>query len=371
MRHTFYLFALLTTCTFAFNAQGDDKLQVIELLKAKSNYFDVEVLQGEKKEQLVRTVISGPPQPPGGYRLDHQAVDLPDVHRQKGINILSNVPAFSWSFGCSATSAAMIAGYYDRVGYANMYTGPTNGGVMVLNNSIWPSWYDSTGARRDQCPLSATHSGLDGRTTRGHVDDYWIGYNRTGPDPYQTKGLTQHTKGECTADYMNTNMWVNSSDGWNVDGSTIFYTYYSSSRLDCSTYTTYPYNTRGDVGLKKFYESRGYEVSECYTQRTDNSVAGGFSFYDFKREIDAGRPVMFHVTGHTMVGVGYNDSTQSIYIHDTWDHSTHTMSWGGAYYDMVMYSVTIVKLKPAPAPVPVKTTNPISHILSYLMSIDK
>jgi len=27
---------------------------------------------------------------------------------------LLNVPAFTWSFGCSATSAAMVAGYYDN-----------------------------------------------------------------------------------------------------------------------------------------------------------------------------------------------------------------------------------------------------------------
>jgi hypothetical protein len=54
------------------------------------------------------------------------AADVPEAHIAGAINTLSNVPAFDWSYGCSATSAAMLFGYYDRSGYSNMYTGPTN-----------------------------------------------------------------------------------------------------------------------------------------------------------------------------------------------------------------------------------------------------
>ena len=66
--------------------------------------------------------------------------------------VLSNVPAFDWCYGCSATSAAMMFGYYDRTGYSNMYAGPTNGGVCPLDNSDWDY---------NECPLSATHQGYD------------------------------------------------------------------------------------------------------------------------------------------------------------------------------------------------------------------
>lgn len=44
--------------------------------------------------------------------------------------ILSDVPKLDWSYGCTATAAAMIAGYYDRNGYPNMYAGPTNDGFF-------------------------------------------------------------------------------------------------------------------------------------------------------------------------------------------------------------------------------------------------
>jgi hypothetical protein len=31
------------------------------------------------------------------------------------------VPAYDWSFGCSATSGSMIAAYYDRNDFADFY----------------------------------------------------------------------------------------------------------------------------------------------------------------------------------------------------------------------------------------------------------
>ena len=57
---------------------------------------------------------------------------------------------------------------------------------------------------------------------------------------------------------------------------------------------------------------------------------------------------MIHVTGHTMVGLGYDDATSMMYIHDTWDYSTHTMTWGGTYSGMQHKGVTIVQLAGTP-----------------------
>ena len=145
------------------------------------SYFSVSTITLSDGTKIDRTIIDGPPKPPAG--LLRNTVDLPEPTPSKGINVLSNVPAFDWSFGCSATSAAMIAGYYDRTGYPNMYVGPTNGGVMPLNNSAWPYWNDGIDDLA-QCPLSATHNGLDGRSINGHVDDYWISYGSAGPDPF-------------------------------------------------------------------------------------------------------------------------------------------------------------------------------------------
>lgn len=274
--------------------------------------------------------IKVPGRPPA-WRMP--AVALPRVHT-KSLNTLSNVPALDWCYGCSATSAAMMFGYYDNAGYPNMYSGPTNGGVFPQTNAVWGS---------GECPLSATHSGLDGRATRGHVDDYWIAYNNSDPDPWISNSWVQHIYGDCTADYMGTNQ---SSVG-NTDGSTTFY--YMPDHTPLSDYTaSEPDKRDGCHGLRTFAQSRGYAVSANYSQY----IAGyqgnskGFTFANYKSEIDAGRPVLIQVWGHTMIGLGYDDATQTVYIHDTWDYQTHTMIWGGSYSNMQHYGVTVLHLTP-------------------------
>jgi hypothetical protein len=59
---------------------------------------------------------------------------------------------------------------------------------------------------------------------------------------------------------------------------------------------------------------------------------------------------MIHVAGHTMVGVGYNDTGNTVYLHDTWDYSTHSMTWGGSYDGMEMRLVSIVHVNTLSAP---------------------
>ncbi|NQT11280.1 MAG: C39 family peptidase, partial [Planctomycetes bacterium] len=276
---------------------------------------------------------------------------------------LGNVPTSRWTQGCSATSAGMIFGYYDRTGYSNMYAGPTNGGVAPLTNlgqgtPVMDGDYPISGS----CSIIATANGLDGRATNGHTDDYWISYGSGGPDPWEAGG-TEHTWGACTADYMGTNQWkwdYIGGDGvkdFNSDGSTALFSYGDGTKL----YDYIP--PAGDGlpqtalchGMRLFANSRGYSlrwdsgVSEydVYTQATDNQAPGsGFSFADFQAEINAGYPVMVQVTGHTMVGVGYDVQTNMIYVHDTWDNSVHSMTWGTNYVGMDLEAITVLHLDP-------------------------
>ena len=313
-------------------------------LPPDGEYYRVRTVTLEDGTSIDEIVINGPPTPPPGY--ERPVAKIPDPGgKLLAINILSNVPAFNWSFGCSATSGAMIAGYYDRTGYGNMYAGPTNGGVMPLDNSSWPDVVIS-GETRHQCPLSATRDGVDGRTIRGHVDDYWIAYGSTAPDPFITNGWPEHTYGDCTGDYMKTNQ----SDYGNTDGSTAFWNYTNGAPLHWYNMNAAARANDGGYGLKLFYESRGYTVSDMYNQYILGyaSPTLGFTYDQYKAEIDAGRPVMIHLEGHTMVGLGYDDATNLMYIHDTWDYSAHTMTWGGSYSGMDHVGVTIVQLASTP-----------------------
>jgi hypothetical protein len=306
-------------------------------------YFTARKLTVPGKAPIVETIISGPPTPPPGYEDQLAPVDLAKAAARSTVKTLT-VPAYNWVFGCSSVSGAMIAAYYDRNGYPDMYTGPTDGGVMPLNNSVWGTWSDGY-VSYPNLPLAASHNGVDGRTTKGSIDDYWVKYDSAASDPYITGGWGQHAWGTAIGDFMKTSQSAYTLS----DGATRFYNSGTASPLTCAQMESGGFHTRdGTYGRKLFYEARGYTVTDCYAQATDNSKAGGFSFAQYKAEIDAGRPVMINVTGHTMVGVGYDDATQTIYINDTWNYATHSMAWGGSYSGMTMYGVSIVNLAAAP-----------------------
>jgi hypothetical protein len=300
-------------------------------------YYSIETITLIDGTQLDQVTINGPAKPPPGYELERAPV-APSALNQPGVAASLSVPAFSWVFGCSSVSASMIGAYFDRNGLPNIYTGPTNGGVMPMDNSVWPTWTDSAGVSYPGNPLAASRSGSDGRTTRGSIDDYWVAYNSAAQDPFITGGWTQHAWGDAFGDYMKT-----SQSGYsNPDGSTYFSWYTNGTPLTCAGMESLGLAGRdGSYGRKLFYEARGISVTECYNQRTDNAIAGGFSFANYKAQIDAGYPVILNLAGHTIVGVGYL-APSTVYIHDTWDYLTHEMIWGGSYSGMALQSVSVV-----------------------------
>jgi len=294
-------------------------------------------------------VVPGLPSPPEGF--SSEVAQVPESNVSAGTNSISNVPAMTWVFGCSATSAAMMFGHYDNAGFPNMYTGPTNGGVFPMTNAIWGTALIN-GETRALCPLSATRLGLDGRTTYGHVDDYWVMMNDPGPDPF-IGNWPEHVHGDCTGDYMGTNQ----SSFSNEDGLTRFF--FRTDNSPTYDYTGLePAKRDGCHGLRLFAESRGYTVDTNFSQYIYgyNGKTQGFAFADYKAEIDAGRPVLIHVIGHTMLGYGYDDLGSVVYLHDTWDYGSHSMTWGGAYMGMQHNGVSVLRLAPIAVAPPVAPT---------------
>ncbi len=288
----------------------------------EENPYQRRTFTDETGQEITEVIVPGKPPE---IKMAAAAEPFPNI--TAGVNILQNMPAFTWSYGCSATSAAMIMGYYDNWGYSNMYTGPANGGVCPMNNETYWGSTSYPSVTCGECPLSATHQGVDGRSSIGHVDDYWINYGNGGPDPYVVNGWTEHTPLGGTGDFMGTNQAKYGCS----DGATVFY--FGTNRLYNFTGCE-PGQIDGCHGMRDFAESRGYTVAANFTQliypNPVYSVSQGFTFNDFKVEIDAGRPVMIQVLGHSMVGYGYEDNGNTVYIRDTWDHSSHTMTWGGA-----------------------------------------
>jgi len=279
-----------------------------------------------------------------------EAAALPERDIQGGITSLAaNVPANYWTNGCSPTSAGMMCGYYDRTGYSNMYTGPYGSGLYPLNNvTAWGAPVLYNGAWQAYCPVTASRNGVDGRPTKGHVDDYFGPMGTPGDDPY-FGNWTEHSPLDCVADWMGTSQHNNWS---NNNGSTSFW--YTGVNAKTVDYTACePGSKDGARGLRQFIEQRGYTVITNYNQR----IAGyggnpaGFTFAEYTAQIDAGRPVIIHVTGHSMLGYGYNTTGNLVYLYDTWDHNQHSMPWGGTYSTAPTRqheSVTVIELASAP-----------------------
>lgn len=294
--------------------------------------------------QLDGALINGPSQPLKGYEDEGlTAKPLPST------GILAKFPSYSWVFGCSAVSGAMIAAYYDTHSFPKMYTGPTNGGKMPLSDTSWSKWSDGF-VKYPNNPLIASQKGVDGRSTKGSIDDYWVKYGSSAKDPYISGHWTQHAWSSAIGDFMKTSQ----SKYYGSDGSTWFFNYGDSTKLQCSVMPNYDSgfdswkisDVDGTYGRKLFYQARGYKVKECYNQKTNNLVAGGFSLANYKAQIDSGNPVFINLAGHSVVGYGYGTG-KTIYIRNTWDSNTahvYSMQWGGSYSGMQMQSVSIVRL---------------------------
>lgn len=265
--------------------------------------------------------------------------------------ILSNVPDYAWWYGCSATSAGMMMGYYDINGYKGLrydnlvpggtaelstFTGTT--GWNALANNVIASW--------------------------GHVTDFYRykngtpDYTNSGNGAYGVKrddARRPYHSFNSLADFMGT-----SQDSIrNSNGSTTFY--YNS---DGSEFTATDalngkvWNKDGMYGMLEYLKYAGYNAAQIYTQLIygyDNNTLG-FTFADYEAEINAGRVVMIQVEGHSMLGYGYDASTDTVYLHDTWTPGPHTMTWGGSYDGLAMWGVVVMEptggTDPPPVPEP-------------------
>lgn len=279
----------------------------------------------------VPTVIGGPPP----ELMPTSVMDGPSPDSLMSATTLAGVPAAMWYYGCSATSAGMLFGYYDKNGFSNMFAGEIDDRI------------DSA----SELSLIATPQ---------HVAAYWQSYGSTGPDPWEAGGV-EHAWAGCTADFLGTNQWKWDWNGGGADFNRDGETTYWSLRTGAPLYDYIPLASYGlpqtelGHGLRLFAESRGYTVAyrdgnyQVYNQGVDSLFPGvGFSFTQFMAEIDAGRPVLIHVTNHTMLGYGYNAATREVVLYDTWDYGSSTMVWGSYYSGLMHEAVTVLELGPTP-----------------------
>ncbi len=248
--------------------------------------------------------------------------------QQQGGASLPGTPSYYWWYGCSPTSAGMMLGFYDINGYRGQsFANLVPGGTAEM------STFPSTPGTWQYIAQSAIAS-------PGHVQNYYGGgYNASGDDvgPFHANN--------SLADFMGTSQ---DSVG-NPNGASTFYYFPDGTKFTAQLALDFGvWNIDAMYGITEYVAYRGYRVNSAYTQATSNVAGAGFSFNDFKNEIDQGRTVMVQVQGHSMLGFGYNDNN-TINLYDTWNQAAGSMAWGGAYSGLTMWGVTVLDLV-APEP---------------------
>jgi len=267
----------------------------------------------------------------------------------KAAGNLPSTANYDWWYGCSPTSAGMMMGYYDRNGYdAVSYSNLVPGGVAESNSYGGGGGADFDG---DPTPDLLCNKII---ASAGHIADFWVGYGQSGNDPLGG-ARTFPDDFDSLADFMGTSQ---DSCG-NSDGATTFYFYSSGAEFhDHDAVTHALQNLDGMYGIGEYVDFATYDTVNLYTQLIPHAFGdyygntNGVTLDDFKAEIDAGRPVLIHIEGHTMCGYGYDDViTNRIYVYDTWNPNGQNpgyMTWGGSYGTSDHWGVTCVELVPEP-----------------------
>ncbi|MCF7855789.1 MAG: C39 family peptidase [Candidatus Pacebacteria bacterium] len=238
------------------------------------------------------------------------------VAHQAGATDLPNIADYSWWYGCSPTSVGMAMGFYDRNGYNGM-----NYGRLIPGGQAEATGHGGIST----APLAEASI-----ASSGHIADFWTGYGHSGDDPLAS-GRTIPADFNSLADFMGTSQDSQS----NSDGSTTFY--YYTNGAPTTAQNLFNGGVADKSGLYGIYEYLGYrgytpDANNLYNQYiAELGLTYGFTWEQYKAEIDAGRPVLIHVEGHTMCGIGYNDATNQVRLLDTWSGGPHAMTWGGSY----------------------------------------
>ncbi len=272
--------------------------------------------------------------------VEYHIMNGKEVAAHKEGTILPNAPDYNWWHGCSPTSAGMMMGYYDINGYGGLYYDNLVPGGQAELSTFGPGPYIAN----------------DAIASSGHISDFYSGgYGVSGDDvissPHQFDSL---------ADFMGTSQ---DSVG-NSNGSTEWMFYTNGLKLYAAdVYGSVPsrYDQSGMFGMWEYFDYAGYGSEspsnhDFFNQYVDTYNSNGFTFAEYMAEIDAGRVVMIHVEGHSMFGYGYDDATETIYLHDTLSEGEYSMIWGETYTygteELQIYSVTCFTPTGGEVPIP-------------------
>ena len=279
-------------------------------------------------------------------------IEPPTVTLDNGdVKLANAMPKARYMYGCCPTSVAMLLGYYDLYGYrGDDFSALIEGDVELDARGSGNVKYKMDDFESNLGKATATKEYLYRFYSHESVDSIVanpLGVTPTSPEdelPYSfvNDGAGPEIRTDlwnCLADYLGTGQF------WrmNVNLETTSLTYSLEMSLlneepetiiDEATQTERTIMMRDadfQCGVYRYVQDKGYsldmKVTECH--RID-AFGGDFTFEDYRKEIDAGRPALILIDGHIMVGYGYNAETREIIFDDCYE-SDRRMVWDGTY----------------------------------------
>ena len=266
----------------------------------------------------------------GAFTVVSDQLALPDVLFLKD----GEMPQAEYMYGCIPTAVGMLLGYYDLYGYTvdgikYDFSNLIEGTITVdSRGSDGGSIYDM----KDPSLLASFIASTD------YVSRFYgksaaseLAYTFINSDVAYGLNVSAWNS---LADYLGTGQYWRG----NADLNTRYY--YADIDWLLSTEQQFVVDSMAipvkyidfKYGLSLYVQEAGYALD---TTQTASYTVSDFSFYDFREEIAAGRPVLISMSaasgaGHMVVAYGYDARTNEIIFDDTYN-SDCRMKWDGSY----------------------------------------
>ncbi len=206
---------------------------------------------------------------------------------------LNNVPDYRWYHGCSPTSGGHLIGYWDnQPGYGNLYEGTApmfaGSGAQPIDDMISSPEHNAASYNSSECTHSNAPPAGD-----------------TGPN--------------SVACFMHTNPSTGGSWEWNIATGMRRYAAYDDP----------------DTATNESMDFHSFVHYAPHANWTGAWQAASFGFDDYRRQIDAGNPMLLNWSliggGHSVIGYGYwerDDGSRWFSVRDTWQDNNSNGSWG-------------------------------------------
>ena len=274
------------------------------------------------------------------------------VDPNSDVRLANPLPRARYMYGCCPTSVAMLLGYYDLYGYRGKDFSALIEGDVELNargsgDKIYvmddfDSVLGKATATKDfvyrffsHDPIDVIIKAPDEATPTTPAEELPYSFVNEGAGPE-----IRTDDWNCLADYLGTGQFWRGTDevfmtNYRIDTMLEQYLYDEDTetitdedtgvkRTIESRYKDYQY------GLYLYVQDKGYSLDMKVTATHNvDAIGGDFTFEDYMREIDAGRPVLVMIEGHVMTGYGYNAETKEIIFDDCYIEGR--MAWDGTY----------------------------------------